>query len=124
MSYAVYYLTDTDENPEGYGGRDTNLWSKQVLQAIDYKTGKVVWRHVYPNLGGTRSGLLSTAGGLLFAGDPTGNLVAFDPANGHPLWHVGLQAPVYNAAISYELDGRQYIVVGAGDMLYAFTLPR
>jgi len=124
MSYAVYYLTDTDENPEGYGGRDTNLWSRQVLQAVDYKTGKVAWRHVYPNLGGARSGVLSTAGGLLFAGDPTGNLIAYDPANGRPLWHAGLHAPVFNAPMTYELDGRQYVVVGAGDMLYAFTLPR
>lgn len=124
MSYSVFYLTDTDETPEGYGGRDEDIWSRQILQAIDYKTGKVVWRHAYPNLGGTRSGLLSTAGGLLFAGDPTGNFIAFDPANGHPLWHASLQAPVYNAPITYELDGRQYVVVSAGDMLYAFTLPR
>ncbi len=61
---------------------------------------------------------------MLFAGDPTGNFIAFDPANGHPLWHAGLHAPVYNAPITYELDGRQYVVVGGGDMLYAFTLPR
>jgi len=123
-SYSVYYLTDLDEQPEGYGGRDTSVWSRNLLQAIDYHTGKVRWSHVYPGLGGTRSGLLSTAGKLLFGGDPTGNLIAFDPTSGRALWHVGLAAPVSNAPITFELDGRQYLVVGAGDMLYSFVLPR
>jgi alcohol dehydrogenase (cytochrome c) len=124
LSYALYYLTDTDKNPEGWGGRTAEVWSQNRLQAIDYQTGKVVWTHKYPNLGGTRSGLLSTAGGLLFAGDPTGNVIAFDPKDGKILWHAGLHAPVGNAPITFELDGRQYLVVGAADMLYAFTLPR
>ena len=68
--------------------------------------------------------MLSTAGKLLFGGDPTGNVIAYDPATGKILWHVGVGAPVTNAPITYELDGRQYLVVGANDMLYAFTLPR
>jgi glucose dehydrogenase len=67
--------------------------------------------------------VLSTAGGLLFGGDPTGNVVAWDAASGRILWHAGLHAAVTNGPISYELDGRQYVVVGAGDMLYAFRLP-
>ena len=40
------------------------------------------------------------------------------------LWHVPLHAAVSNGPITYEMDGRQYLVVGAGDMLYAFTLPQ
>jgi acido-empty-quinoprotein group A len=123
-SYSVYYLTDLDEKPEGYGGRDDGLWSRNTLQAIDYKTGKIAWSHPYPGIGGGRSGLLSTAGKLLFGGDPTGNAVAYDAANGKILWHVGVGAPVTNAPITYELDGRQYIVVGANDMLFAFALPK
>jgi alcohol dehydrogenase (cytochrome c) len=122
-SYAVYYLTDTDEQPEGYGGRDEGAWSQNLLQAIDYRTGKIAWSHRYPNLGGSRSGLLSTAGKLLFGGDPTGNLIAFDPADGRLLWHVALGAPVSNGPITFELDGRQYLVAAAGEMLFAFTLP-
>jgi alcohol dehydrogenase (cytochrome c) len=123
-SWAVYYLTDTDENPEGYGGRDDGLFSRNLLQAIDIRSGKIAWSHVYSGPGGTRSGLLSTAGKLLFAGEPSGNLIAYDPANGRVLWHVRLSAPVANAPITYELDGRQYVVTGAGDMLYAFALPQ
>lgn len=93
-----------------------------MLQAIDYKTGKVRWSHKWPrNGGGVRSGLLSTAGKLLFAGDPNSNFIALDPASGTPVWHAGLQTNVTNAPITYELDGTQYVVAGAGDTLYAFA---
>ncbi len=124
QSWSVYYLTDTDENPEGYAGRDDGLLARNMLQAVDVKTGKIAWSHVYPGSGGSRAGMLSTAGKLLFTGDPSGNFIAFDPANGKILWHVPLSAPVGNAPITYELDGKQYVVTGAGDMLYAFALPR
>jgi len=122
-SYSVYYLTDTSERPEGYGGRDNGVWSESALKAIDYKTGKIRWSHEYPGDGGSLSGVLTTAGKLLFTGDPSGNFIAFDPASGKILWHAGLTATVSNGPMTYELDGRQYLIVGAGDMLYAFTLP-
>ena len=121
-SYSIFYLTDTHERPEGYGGRDSNLWSTSALKAIDYQTGKVRWSHPYSGRGFGNSGLLSTAGKLLFSGDPSGNLIAFDPATGRVRWHAGLGAPVSNGPMTYELDGRQYLVVGAGDSLFVFTV--
>ena len=66
--------------------------------------------------------MLSTAGDLLFTGDPTQNLVALDPATGKAVWHAGLHANVTNGPVTYELDGAQYVVVGAGDSLYAFGI--
>ena len=48
---ASIYLTDTERKPEGYGGRDRPVWSQSVLVAIDYKTGKIRWRHMYPGRG-------------------------------------------------------------------------
>jgi acido-empty-quinoprotein group A len=123
-SYSVYYLTDTDEEPEGYGGRDAGLWSRNMLQAIDYKTGKIAWSHMYPGTGAGRSGLLSTAGKLLFGGDPSGNLIAYDPATGKILWHAGLGAVMPNGPMTFEMDGRQYLIAAGGDTLFAFTLPR
>lgn len=122
-SYSVYYLTDTSEKPEGYGGRDSGVWSESALEALDYQTGKIRWKHVYPGGRGSLSGVLTTAGKLLFTGDPSSNFIAFDPENGKILWHAGLAASVSNGPMTYELDGRQYLVVGAGDMLYAFTEP-
>ena len=67
-------------------------------------------------------GLLSTAGGLLFGNDGGGNFVAYDAATGKPLWHAGLGTNTSNGPETFLLDGRQYIVVGAGDSLYAFAL--
>ena len=67
------------------------------------------------------SGILTTAGDLLFSGDRNGNIVARDPATGEPLWHSRL-GNVSNAPQTYMLDGQQYLLVGAGDRLYAFTL--
>ncbi len=124
-SYGVFYLTDTSKHPEGYGGRDERVWSGAVLKAIDYQTGKVRWQHEYPAEGAWGvSGILTTAGKLLFTGDPSGNFIAFAPADGKILWHARLNAPVSNGPMTYELDGRQYIVVGAGDTLHAFALSK
>jgi len=123
-SYSIYYLTDTDEKAQGYGGRDSGVWSQVALKAIDYKTGQVRWTHEYPGLSGGVASILTTDGNLLFTGDPRRNLIAYDPASGKILWHVGMLSALSNGPMTYELDGRQYLVVGAGDMLYAFTLPR
>ena len=99
---------------------------RSSLKAIDYKTGKVRWsrplaRHRRRRAGGPM-GLLSTAGGLLFGNDGGGNFVAYDAATGKPLWHAGLGTNTTNGPQTFLLDGRQYVVVGAGDTLYAFTL--
>ena len=57
-------------------------------------------------------GLLSTAGNLLFSGGASSDLVALNATTGEPLWHAGLNASVSNGAITYELDGSQYVIVG------------
>ena len=90
------------------------------MTAIDPKTGRIAWRHQLPG-GGGPTGMLTTAGGLLFAGDGAGNLVAFDAANGTPLWNARL-GTVTNAPQTYMLDGKQHVLVAAGDLLYAFRL--
>ena len=41
---------------------------------------------------------------------------------GEPLWHSGLHIGVSNGPITYQLDGLQYVVVGAGDSLYGFVM--
>jgi acido-empty-quinoprotein group A len=119
-AYSVYYLFDTSDKPEGWAGNDRGGWSRSVLRAIDYKTGKLRWSHEWPAVGG-RSGLLTTAGNLLFAGDSSSNLVALNAATGAIVWHAGLTSNVTNGPITYELDGLQYVVVAAGDTLFGFT---
>jgi len=95
------------------------------LMALDYRTGDVKWQHTYPLNGWGSSqqpGVLSTGGGLVFSGDPSGNLIAFDASNGKILWHAQLGSQLTNSPQTYMLDGRQYITVAAGDSLFAFYL--
>ena len=119
-AFSVYYIYDPSDNPQGWGGTDRGGWSESMIQAIDYRTGKVRWTHKWE--GGARSGLLSTAGNVLFGGGPSQDLVALNATTGDALWHARLGSPVTNGPISYELDGRQYVVVGAGDTLWSFVL--
>jgi len=125
-SYAMYYLTETDpRGAMGLGGKEeVSLGTvRSYISAIDYKTGKTAWKHVYPTVGGgLGNGMLTTAGRLLFAGDVAGNLVAYDAADGKPLWHSYLKNIVTNAPETYSIDGHQYVLTAAGDTLYAFAL--
>jgi alcohol dehydrogenase (cytochrome c) len=129
QSYSMFYLTDTDDRPQGWAAAERGLGAtSRALKAIDYKTGKVRWSRPLATTAsgpaGGPMGLLSTAGKLLFGNDGGGNFVAYDPATGKPLWHAGLGTNTSNGPETYMLDGRQYVVVGAGDTLYAFALPR
>jgi alcohol dehydrogenase (cytochrome c) len=72
--------------------------------------------------GNIRSGVLSTAGNLVFTGGSSNDIVALDARSGDALWQARLNASVSNAPITYEMDGRQYLVVGAGDTLWTFVL--
>ena len=124
--YSLTYLTDTDERPEGYGGSGRALWSEHVLEGIRASTGEVAWSHAFRSVGSGAGlggpGILTTAGKLLFTGDRAGNFVAFDPAGGKILWHFPVLTTVSNGPLTYLLDGKQYVVVGAGDTLFAFAL--
>jgi alcohol dehydrogenase (cytochrome c) len=120
-SYSMYYLTDIDDHPQGWGGLDSGVGSDgNALLAIDYRTGKVAWRHEWPSGSGITNNL-STAGKLLFTSNGS-NLIAFHPVSGKILWHSTLMAAPSAGPITYMLDGKQYVLVAAGDSLYAFTV--
>jgi alcohol dehydrogenase (cytochrome c) len=123
-NFAMFYLTETDpRGAMGLGGVTQVQMSPDgtFLAAIDYKTGKIVWRHVYPGLGTGGNGVLSTAGGLVFAGDIAGNVVAYDAAKGDVLWHSRIGS-ITNAPQTYMVDGRQHVLVASGDALFSFVL--
>jgi alcohol dehydrogenase (cytochrome c) len=92
-----------------------------ALRAIDPANGEVKWefRHLSP----TWSGVLSTAGGLLFTGDAEGNFIALDASSGKPLWHFQMGGAVYASPMAFAIDGKQYVAIAAGSSLYAFGLP-
>ncbi len=120
--FNLLYLTDPDPRGSmGLGGKAVfQLGSGgDYLTAIDPKTGKIAWRHAL--YGGSGGGILTTAGGLIFTGDGSGNFAAFDAANGKPLWHTRI-GNISNAPETYTVDGRQHVLVAVGDTLYSFRL--
>ncbi len=131
-----------DEN--GYPGSKPP-WG--TLNALDLNTGKLVWKvplGEYPELTqrgipktGTENfgGALSTAGGLVFcAGTRDEKIRAFDAATGKELWEHRLPFGGYAPPATYEVKGRQYVVIPAtgggklggpmGDAYVAFALPQ
>jgi alcohol dehydrogenase (cytochrome c) len=93
-----------------------------ALRAIDVMTGDVRWefRYPQPNL----AGVMSTAAGLVFAGDQEGNFIAFDSATGESLWHYQTGTSIWGAAaMTHMLDGRQHVLIPSGSVLFSFALP-
>jgi PQQ-dependent dehydrogenase (methanol/ethanol family) len=82
------------------------------VTAVDYNTGKIAWqvKTPLPMMGGA----LTTAGGLMFTGEGNGWFRAYDAASGKVLWSFFAGAGVNAPPASYSVDGKQYIVVGAG----------
>jgi alcohol dehydrogenase (cytochrome c) len=120
-SLRITYLIDPDPRGSmGLGGTmgGGGLSYGSFIDAIDYKTGKVAWRH---EIGGS-AGMLTTAGGLLFSGDGQ-SLVAYEAVTGKPLWHSRIGG-AGNAPETYMLDGKQYVLATGGDQLFAFVLNR
>ena len=82
------------------------------ISAFDPATGKKEWTFntKYYNM----SSLLATAGDLIFAGDLEGNVFALDAKTGMKLWSFNTGGRIASAAVSYSVNGRQYIAVGSG----------
>jgi alcohol dehydrogenase (cytochrome c) len=82
------------------------------ITAVDYNTGKIRWqvKTAQPMIGG----IMATAGGLTFTGEGNGRFEALDSATGAQLWKFQAGAGVNAPPSSYTVDGKQYIVVGAG----------
>ncbi|MGA8671827.1 MAG: acido-empty-quinoprotein group A [Terracidiphilus sp.] len=120
-SYSIYFAKPAD-GAYGWAGADYGLWGKGVIEAIDYQTGKIRWSHEV-GADGSGAGVMTTDSGLTFTGDGYGNVLALETSSGKTLWHAGTGPPMQSSPISYELDGRQYIVTSSGGVLFSWTLP-
>jgi alcohol dehydrogenase (cytochrome c) len=120
--FNLLYLTDPDPRGSmGLGGKSVFMLGSQgdFLTAIEPTTGEIAWRHKL--YGGSGGGILTTAGGLIFTGDGSGNFAAFDQKDGKPLWHSRI-GNISNAPQTYTVDGKQHVLVAVGDTLYAYVM--
>ena len=93
--------------------RETSLEATTgALVAWDPIAQKERWR--VPYTGPWNGGLLATAGGLLFQGTATGNVVAYSSKDGKPLWSFAAQTGVMAPPITFRAGGEQYVAVLAG----------
>ena len=95
----------------------------KLLRALDIETGKVVWE--VPQIGAPEanySGVLSTAGGVLFYGESGGSFAAADARTGKTLWHFNTGQAWKASPMTYTVKGRQYVAIAAGGNIMAFTL--
>ena len=119
-AYSVYYIYDPSENPQGWGGTDRGGWSESMLQAIDYKTGKVRWSHKWEGDVRRRRPEHGRQPRV-----HRRHVERSRRAQRHDGRGAVARAPERagrNGPITYELDGMQYVLVGAGDTLWAFVM--
>ena len=119
-AYGIYFFKP-DHGAYGWAGADYGVFGKSALRAIDYRTGDIKWSHDLGE-GASGAGVMTTESGLTFTGDTAGNVLALRTSDGATLWHAGI-GRVGNSPITYQLDGRQYVLVAGGASLYAWALP-
>jgi len=120
-SWSIYFAKPAD-GAYGWAGADYGVWGTGVIEAIDYQTGKIRWSHELWDESG--AGVLTTDSGLTFTGDGLGNFLALDSSDGKTLWHAGSGSHIASSPITYELDGRQYLLTSSGGVLFAWALPQ
>ena len=117
--YGIYFFKP-DHGAYGWAGADYGLAGRAFLRAINYQTGKIKWSHELGD-GQSAAGVLTTDSGITFTGDVSGNAIAVQTSDGATLWHAPI-GKVGNSPITYQLDGRQFVLFGGGSSLYAFAL--
>jgi alcohol dehydrogenase (cytochrome c) len=91
------------------------------IKALDPETGRTMWDFKIFQ-GSLTNGVLATAGNVVFGAVRDGNLVALDAKSGAHLWHFQTGANMAASPMSYSVDGRQYVAIAAGNVVYAFTV--
>ncbi|OUD10491.1 dehydrogenase [Marivivens niveibacter] len=82
------------------------------LKAIDPDTGEIVWE--YQNGAPLWGGVMATAGGLVFTGNPEGEFLAFDAETGEELWSFQTGSGIVGQPVTWEQNGEQYVSVVSG----------
>jgi len=82
------------------------------VMAIRADTGERAWEQRMRTPMG--SGMLATAGQLVFTGDAEGHLLAYDAETGEKLWSYQTGSGIRAAPVSFRLDGKQYIAIASG----------
>lgn len=108
----------------------SNAPQRGTITAMDVKTNKIAWQVKWDD--NAYSGVLATAGDVIFVGHNDGRLIAFNAKTGDEVWSYKMDAGANAPAVTYEIDGEQYLSIFAagnslagsvhGDKVYTFKL--
>lgn len=119
----LYYFMALEEctgKPTGYPDQT----GRRFLRAINIETGEIVWEIPQPGAARAKTwtGVLATAGGLVFYGQPNGGFSAVDQRDGKTLWQFPTNVRMKASPVTFSVNGHQYVVVAAGPNILCFGL--
>jgi alcohol dehydrogenase (cytochrome c) len=122
---SIYYFGDAPYHP---GNRFLGSVPSRVpddpgfggVKALDPLTGETKWEFKLPTK--PQSGILSTAGNLVFGGTDEGWFFALDARTGEELWRLNTGGMIAAGPASYESKGKQLVTVAAGSSIFTFSL--
>jgi glucose dehydrogenase len=119
----LYYFMALEEcvgKPTGYPDQT----GQRFLRALNIETGEIVWEVPQPGpaRAKTWSGILATAGGLIFYGQPNGGFTAADQRTGKTLWQFPTNVRMKASPMTFAVGAAQYIAVAAGPNILCFGL--
>jgi len=119
----LYYFMALEEctgRPTGYPDQT----GRRFLRAVNVETGEIAWEVPQPGpaRAKTWSGVLATAGGLVFYGQPNGGFTAAEERTGKTLWHFPTNVRMKASPMTFTFRGNQYIAVAAGPNILCFGL--
>jgi len=119
----LYYFMALEEctgKPTSYPDQT----GQRFLRAVNIETGDIAWEIPQPGpaRAKTWSGVLATAGGLIFYGQPNGGFTAVDQRNGKTLWHFPTNVRMKASPMTFAFGGNQYVAVAGGPNILCFGL--
>ncbi|MBI3665258.1 MAG: PQQ-dependent dehydrogenase, methanol/ethanol family [Acidobacteria bacterium] len=121
--------TSSSRKPEpmkNFGGTGAEPKPNQVgqfyMRALDPLTAEIRWEHPMPGPATMWTGTVSTAGGLVFAGDDDGHLIALDAKTGRDLWYFYTGQLLTASPITYMAGGKQYVAIATATSIFSFAL--
>jgi alcohol dehydrogenase (cytochrome c) len=97
--------------------------SQKILLAYSIEGDKPTWHYVQSGPGHSSSGVMTTAGGLVFFGDDAQSFEAVEAATGKPLWHFNTGQTISASPMSYAVGEKQRVAIAAGSDIFVFALP-
>ncbi len=120
----LYYFMALEEcvgnKPGGYPEES----GQRFLRAVNIETGGIAWEVPQPGAARAKTwtGVLATAGGLIFYGRPNGGFAAVDQRGGKALWQYQTNVRMKASPMTFAVGGNQYVAVAAGPNILCFGL--